>query len=472
MAAIANPRDIYLQSQTRLLSVTIPSQYDFTGTINSVPAATVTTQANNGNTAYTGTTQYRTDSPPTNAPYGGSAPVIATNDDGSRDITLAWTYTQGAIPADGFILFYKQGTSAIVTTDPAYSLPNTSRSYRFQGVHQGTAYRAGIAAFRRTETGIQITGIYNPTSAPDWRVAAGTTNITSQINGVAAATLTTQASGGYNIQQKLEVSGTTVLKGVVVPTDSGALKTGTITWNATTGALTGGSGCAMTEWGIIGAKSGVASFTLESATGNAVLAGDLITAGDVYATGKNLSADTVYVGSTSYNLDYSIFGRASSNATNSSTVRAGIFGRATAATAQANVGVVGYGGNNGSNLTSGVGVYGFGAYLGGYFVSAGLNTFGLKAQNTNSSTEVRLAGSTNAIEIVGKMTIDNSTLVTNLNTQKWNGMTTDGTPSVGGGNALTANLVAKKPGTHTELEWVKVTLSNGREGDIAWWPRA
>lgn len=467
MAAIANPRDIYLQSQTRLLSVTIPSEYDFTGTINTVPSATIVTQSSNGNTAYTGTTQYRTDSPPTNAPYGGSAPVIAVNDDGSRDITLAWTYTQGAIPADGFILFYKQGTGAIVTTDPAYSLPNTSRSYRFQGVHQGTAYRAGIAAFRRTETGIQITGIYNPTSAPDWRVAAGTTNITSQINGVAASTLTAQASNGNNIQQKLEVSGTTVLKGVVVPTDSGALKTGTITWNATTGALTGGSGCAMTEWGIIGAKSGVASFTLASATGTAILAGDLVTAGDVYSTGKNTATETYTIGGTAYTVDYSIMGKAESSTT-SLIVRAGIVGHAKATTSKYNIGILG----NGTGATNGIGVVGVGGWFGGWFMADNTSAWGLKAKNTVSGYEVNIGGNSKAIEITGPMTINNSTLVTNLNAQKWNGMITDGTPSVGGGNALTANLTAKKPGVSTQLEYVGVTLADGRVGDIAWWPRS
>lgn len=456
MAAIANPRDIYLQSQTRLLSVTIPSQYDFTGTINTIPSATIVTQSSNGNTAYTGTTQYRTDSPPTNAPFGGSAPVIATNDDGSRDITLAWTYVQGAIPADGFILFYKQGAAAITTADPAYSLPNTSRSYRFQGVHQGTAYRAGIAAFRRTETGIQITGIYNPTSAPDWRVTAGTTNITAQIFGVAASTLTTQASGGYNIQQKLEVSGTTILKGVIEPRDSGALKTGTITWNQTTGALTGGSGCAMTEWGIIGAKAGVASFTLESATGNAVLAGDLITAGDVYATGKNTRGISVLFGGTSRSVDYSIYGFGSSVPT--SDIRAGVVGKADAGTSGVlyNVGVAGIGGAT----NKGIGVVGQGTLISGYF------------ENSVVANSVSLATQTAGISIVGPMTINNSTLVTNLNAQKWNGMTTDGTPSVGGGNALTANLTAKKPGVSTQLEYVRVTLADGRVGDIAWWPRS
>lgn len=456
MATTINARDVYLQSQTRLLPVTIPAGYDFagnvTGTINNVPAPTVTTQANNGQIANTETAQYRNNAPPTNAPAGGVNPVIVINDDGSRDITLAWTYTQGALPADGFILYYKQGSAAILATDPAYSLPATARSYRFMGAHQNTQYRAGIAAFRKTETGYQITAIYQPSTTPSWIVPATST----LINGVAVGLLTHQSLQGYNIQQQLEVSGSTILKGVIVPTDSGALKTGTITWNQTTGALTGGSGCAMTEWGIIGAKAGVASFTLESATGNAVLAGDLNTAGDVYATGKNTRGISILFGGTSRSVDYSIYGFGSSVPT--SDIRAGVVGKADAGTSGVlyNVGVAGIGGAT----NKGIGVVGQGTLISGYF------------ENSVVANSVSLATQTAGISIVGPMLINNSTLVTNLNAQKWNGMTTDGTPSVGGGNALTANLTAKKPGVSTQLEYVGVTLADGRVGDIAWWPRA
>lgn len=463
MATTVNARDLYLQSQTRLLPIDIPSNYNFTGTINNVPAATVTTQANNGNTAYTGTTQYRTDSPPTNTPGGGVAPVIVNNDDGSRDITLAWTYTQGTLPADGFILWYKQGNTTIVTTDPAYSLPATARSYRFMGAHQNTQYRAGIAAYRKTETGYQITAIYQPNTTPSWVVPATAT----LIGNVPVTTITGNAQAGFDIQQKLEVSGNTILKGVVVPVDSGALKTGTITWNQTTGALAGGSGIAMTEWGLIGAKSGVASFTIESATGNAILAGDLVTGGDVYATGKNLATETYTIGGVAYNVDYSVMGKAESSTT-SLIVRAGIVGHAKAVTSKYNIGVLG----NGVGATNGIGIAGVGGWFGGWFTADNTSAVGLKAKNTVSAYEANLGGNSFALQVIGPMTINNSTLVTNLNAQKWGGMVTNGAVAVGGGNALTANLTAKKPGTHTQLEWVQVNLADGRVGDIAWWPRA
>lgn len=448
MATTINARDVYLQSQTRLLPVTIPAGYDFagnvTGTINNVPAPTVTTQANNGQIANTETAQYRNNAPPTNAPAGGVNPVITINDDGSRDITLAWTYTQGTLPADGFILWYKQGNTTIVTTDPAYSLPATARSYRFMGAHQNTQYRAGIAAYRKTETGYQITAIYQPNTTPSWIVAATAT----LIGNVPVGTITGNAQAGFDIQQKLEVSGTTVLKGVLVPTDSGALKTGTITWNQTTGALTGGTGCAMTEWGILGAQSGVASFSLETSTGRALLAGDMLTAGDVVATGLNATTETVNVGGTYYFVDYSMYAKGLSSTT-STRVRAGLLGIVTAATSQYNAGVIGIASGTGR----GVGVVGQGAEFGGYFTSTLTGSQALQALNAFSGNNVVLGGHTNALEVTGKMTINNNTLVTNLHADVWDNLQNLGI--VANGSSTATPTLSQKPGTSQNGQWLK-----------------
>ena len=193
MATIQNARDVYLQAESpRLLPVTISNDFTFngnvTGKVNDVAVATVTDGAGKGKTSYDGTTNYRNDVAPTNAVSSASSPTVVNNNDGSRDITLTWTYTDGAVPADGFIIFYREGTGTVLSTDPGVQLPATARSFRFQGVHQGTAYRGGIAAFRRTESGIKITSIYQPTSAPDWRVSATTVNITADINGMSSST--------------------------------------------------------------------------------------------------------------------------------------------------------------------------------------------------------------------------------------------------------------------------------------------
>jgi len=58
---------------------------------------------------------------------------------------------------------------------------------------------------------------------------------------------------------------------------SGGIKVGTITWNTTTGAVTGGDGIVISRAGILGAKSGVATFTITNA-GDATFAGTLAAA--------------------------------------------------------------------------------------------------------------------------------------------------------------------------------------------------
>jgi len=54
---------------------------------------------------------------------------------------------------------------------------------------------------------------------------------------------------------------------------AGAFKTGDITWNTSTGAVTGGTGGVWNEAGLIFAAAGVPKITLDTATGNATFAG-------------------------------------------------------------------------------------------------------------------------------------------------------------------------------------------------------
>jgi hypothetical protein len=423
MATIQNARDVYLQAESpRLLPVTISNDFTFngnvTGTLNSVPAATVTTGASNGADAHSGTINYRKDIAPTNAVSSASSPTVVNNSDGSRDITLTWTYTDGAVPADGFIIFYREGTGTVLSTDAGIQLPATARSFRFQGVHQGTAYRAGIAAFRRTEAGLRITSIYQPTSAPDWRVSAITVNITADINSMSSSTLTSRATSGYNIQQKLEANGSVILTGQLVPTNTGALKAGTITWNSTTGALTGGTGVAVTEWGIIGANSGTATFTLETSTGDITIKGDITGGSNI-----DISGIAKFGGNTGTAGDYY--------------------------TALFNSGFGTKGGLKAYAGTTGVAVYGDAGTTGdrgvaGVARSAG--GIGVQAVNTSTGT---------ALSVEGKMTMTNTTLVTNLNADMLDGFhatslcnvvtTNTGTCTVSGGgfqNLVTGPLAS------------------------------
>ena len=63
---------------------------------------------------------------------------------------------------------------------------------------------------------------------------------------------------------------------------AGAVKAGDITWNTTTGALTGGSGVVVYRGGILGANAGVATFSISAVTGAAYFAGQVVaTSGDI-----------------------------------------------------------------------------------------------------------------------------------------------------------------------------------------------
>ena len=56
---------------------------------------------------------------------------------------------------------------------------------------------------------------------------------------------------------------------------AGAVNAGTVTWNATTGAITGGSGVILYRGGILGVAAGVTTFFIDPATGNVTLSGQV-----------------------------------------------------------------------------------------------------------------------------------------------------------------------------------------------------
>ena len=233
------------------------------------------------------------------------------------------------------------------------------------------------------------------------------------VGGVALSTISSNASSGKSISDALLVSGTSILKGVLVPTDAGAIKTGTITWNATTGALTGGTGIAVTEWGIIGANDGTATFTLEAATGAATFRGDITGGSNITITGKGEFKGT----STVSGLIAAVFANMPGGATHGVVGAAGTSG----------IGI--YGISNGTSQTA---VYGEGQTAA---------SVGVWARNLSTGT---------ALQVTGKMTINNDTLVTNLNAQKWNGFTTG---TVTTGSAIATVNLTNKPGANSSNAW-------------------
>jgi hypothetical protein len=92
---------------------------------------------------------------------------------------------------------------------------------------------------------------------------------------------------GETVSTTLNTQAKTILAGFTFGSSdyAGALKAGDITWNTTTGAVTGGSGVVVHKGGILGAAAGVATFTLNATTGAATFAGDVNTSGYLRATG-------------------------------------------------------------------------------------------------------------------------------------------------------------------------------------------
>lgn len=167
---------------------------------------------------------------------------------------------------------------------------------------------------------------------------------------------------GIDVADKLSKTGANILTGTITPQDSGGIKSGSITWNPSTGQLTGGSGVAITEAGIIGAQSGVAKFTIDT-SGNATFAGDINTAGDAYFAGNNQATAQITVNSVNYDVDYSAFAYGTTNASSGSIIRGGLYGYAFATTSALDIGVIG----SAPKDTKGIGVFGQGGEYGGYF---------------------------------------------------------------------------------------------------------
>ncbi|KKL99356.1 hypothetical protein LCGC14_1815260, partial [marine sediment metagenome] len=65
---------------------------------------------------------------------------------------------------------------------------------------------------------------------------------------------------------------------------AGAVKSGDITWNTSTGAITGGSGVVVYRKGIVGANAGVTTFSIDATTGDATFAGTLSAASGTLGT--------------------------------------------------------------------------------------------------------------------------------------------------------------------------------------------
>jgi hypothetical protein len=203
--------------------------------------------------------------------------------------------------------------------------------------------------------------------------------VNSESGNVAALQIEVDALT-IDVADKVSKTTANILTGTIVPQDLGGIKVGSIAWN-TSGIVTSGSGIAITENGIVGAKAGVPNFTIDTA-GNALFKGDINTLGDAYFAGDNLTTSTFPIGASNLFVDYSCFGNGATSAASSSIIRAGVLGQSSASVSSVNIGVFGYAADTGK----GYGVIGVGGYGGGYFQSTGPNFSALTAQAFNATS--------------------------------------------------------------------------------------
>lgn len=144
-------------------------------------------------------------------------------------------------------------------------------------------------SFARSGLGANVTRYY-------WLRAVDFTGNRSEFNAVNGVSATTdvEAASSLDLADKLSKSSANILTGTIVPEDSGGIKVGTIAWNSTTGAITSGSGIAITEYGLIGAKTGSATFTIDT-NGDATFAGT-VAAGSIIT--NSVTVDGVTLGTT------------------------------------------------------------------------------------------------------------------------------------------------------------------------------
>lgn len=119
------------------------------------------------------------------------------------------------------------------------------------------------------------------------------------ISGRIASTLSTAINEyGNFISSSLNTQTKTVLSDFTFGSAdySGGFKTGDITWNTTTGAITGGSGLVITKKGIIGASAGVPTFSIDGTTGSATFAGTISASQVVSGTFTGLTFQTAASG--------------------------------------------------------------------------------------------------------------------------------------------------------------------------------
>jgi len=125
-------------------------------------------------------------------------------------------------------------------------------------------------------------GDNNDTTKLKFDVSSGTFDFVGTISGRSTATIASAINSSGNlvkdvINARLDSSSKKILSDFDFGSANyaGALKAGDITWDTSTGAITGGSGVVVYRKGIVGAKDGSITFSIDAETGDATFAGTL-----------------------------------------------------------------------------------------------------------------------------------------------------------------------------------------------------
>jgi hypothetical protein len=389
-------------------SSTIVFNGNITGTVGNVLADAVAA-------ATTDTTGFRTAGAPSNQPVIGAISASGSGV-GTVDITVTWTYTQGALRADQFILYAVEGTTNPTTSSALFTtVDGNARSIRLPGVPADKSYKIGIVAARTYSGGLQAGPIVNA-----WTRTGETANITANIAGTAASTVVNNASSALSTANSASSTASSALStansasstansaysGLSNKLNKSAADTlsGTITLN-TGGSILAGTttnGVYMASTGLVGVKGGVTTFSIDS-SGNAVFKGDI-----------NSGGVATFNGSNSYGgFNFAITANESGNQFGGLGVASGSSSGSMAIFAVSNAS----GGYGVKSSASGAGSYG------GYFDSSSSTGYGVYGYAA-SGVGVQASTSTGtALAVSGKMTINNSDVVTNLNANYLEGYT-------------------------------------------------
>lgn len=180
-------------------------------------------------------------------------------------------------------------------------------------------------------------------------------------------------------------------------------------------------------------SSGTTTFSIDGATGSATFKGDITTAGK-----GRFDGDTDTISGYSWAV--------TGGSTRAASGKGGVYGRGT-------LGVYGL-----ADVSNGIGVYGVANYSnssGVKGIAAG-SSWAVWGDNSAGGVGVRASSASgNALQVEGLMAINNATLVSNLNAEKWNGATLGSVTS----GAATGNYVGtNKPGSTSSNVWLSVVV--------------